>query len=125
MNSEKEKTIIIRGINSSIVSTIDQEAKRQKLSRNDYLKLAIETIAENIEVKKAATVLAIPLQDLSSQLNLLTNALNENTGIMNEHLEGIDGRLNNLEADQDTILTKTNQTLNEITVVRGQLRNKY
>lgn len=125
MNSREEKVIIVRGLNIETVTTIDQEAKRQKLSRNDYLKLVIETVAENIDSQTAANILAIPLQELTSQINLLTKALNENTGIMNEHLEKFDDQFNNLEAVQDSILTKTNETLNEVTVVKSQLRKHY
>ena len=55
------------------------------MSRNALLVLVIETFAKNVQAVDATEILALPLQDVTQQLNQLTFAIsNSNHNISND-----------------------------------------
>lgn len=79
------KIIQVEGLDDTIIEVLNREAQKNSLSRNALLVLVIETFAQNVEMVESAEKLALPLQDVTQQLNQLTHAItNSNYNISND-----------------------------------------
>ncbi|MFH7316252.1 hypothetical protein ACHWP0_07655 [Weissella cibaria] len=79
------KIIQVDGLDDEIIKILNREAQKNSLSRNALLVLVIETFAQNVEMVESAENLALPLQDVTQQLNQLTHAIsNSNYNISHD-----------------------------------------
>lgn len=76
------KIIQVDGLTNHDIDVLNDEAARNKVSRNSLLLLVIETFVKNVELSNATDILNEPLQDVTKQLNKLTEAVtNSNRGV--------------------------------------------
>lgn len=79
------KIIQVEGLSEEVIQILNGEAEKNGLSRNALLVLVIETFAKNVQAVDATEILALPLQDVTQQLNQLTFAIsNSNHNISND-----------------------------------------
>ncbi|UOX37937.1 hypothetical protein [Weissella cibaria] len=79
------KIIQVEGLSEEVIPILNGEAEKNGLSRNALLVLVIETFAKNVQAVDATEILALPLQDVTQQLNQLTFAIsNSNHNISND-----------------------------------------
>lgn len=79
------KLIQVEGLSEEVIQILNGEAEKNGLSRNALLVLVIETFAKNVQAVDATEILALPLQDVTQQLNQLTFAIsNSNHNISND-----------------------------------------
>lgn len=64
---------VLRNLSDHTLKVLDEEAARNKISRNSLLQIVIENFADNIEQDNATEILLEPLQDVTKQLNTLTH----------------------------------------------------
>ena len=79
------KIIQVEGLSEEVIQILNGEAEKNGLSRNALLVLVIETFAKNVQAVDATEILALPLQDVTQQLNQLTFAIsNSDHNISND-----------------------------------------
>ena len=79
------KIIQVEGLSEEVIQILNGEAEKNGLLRNALMVLVIETFAKNVQAVDATEILALPLQDVTQQLNQLTFAIsNSNHNISND-----------------------------------------
>ena len=74
--------ICIRGINESVIKSLDQAAGKRDISREEYLRQCLERIAyddralENRDVQQLQKLTSC-IQQQQNQLNILTDSIKE------------------------------------------------
>ena len=82
---QDEKEFLVRHIKTEDLDVIDREAERNGLTRTALVQIILETFVKNVQSVDAAAILALPLQDVTQQLNQLTFAIsNSNHNISND-----------------------------------------
>jgi len=71
------KIIQIEGLSDHGIEVLNQESERNKISRNSLLMLIVETFIQNVELQNATEILSEPLEDVTKQLNKLTQAVTD------------------------------------------------
>ena len=74
-----EENILVRKIDSKVLQIIDEEAKKNSMSRNQLLQNVLAEFAKDVEQKRATKNLIEPLEDVKNQINLLRTALDHST----------------------------------------------
>ena len=74
-----EENILVRKIDSKVLQIIDEEAKKNSMSRNQLVQNVLAEFAKDVEQKQATKNLIEPLEDVKNQINLLRTALDHST----------------------------------------------
>lgn len=114
MVNNSETKITIRNIPQKTIQIIDEEAQKNKISRNSLLQIIIENFAENAEQNNATKLLSGPLEDVVNQLNVLTKTMNNSTKVAGDDIQAI--------SDQ---LTQLNFTMGKFVSINKQLLEKF
>ena len=69
--------ICIRGINESVIKSLDQAAGKRDISREEYLRQCLERIAYDDRYVQQLQKLTSCIQQQQNQLNILTDSIKE------------------------------------------------
>ena len=87
---------VLRNISDHTLKILDEEAARNKISRNALLQIIIDNFVQNLEQANATEILLEPLQDVTKQLNTLTHATTESQHAISKDLMTLNDSINRM-----------------------------
>jgi len=103
------KIIQVEGLSEEVIQILNGEAEKNGFSRNALLVLIIETFAKNVQAVDATEILALPLQDVTQQLNQLTFAISNSNHNISQDFNALKDAVqkNSLIVAEQTQMFKT------------------
>ncbi|GEP73758.1 hypothetical protein AB0X56_06715 [Weissella paramesenteroides] len=87
---------VLRNISDHTLKILDEEAARNKISRNALLQIIIDNFVQNLEQANATEILLEPLQDVTKQLNTLTHVTTESQHAISKDLVTLNDSINRM-----------------------------
>lgn len=87
---------VLRNISDHTLKILDEEAARNKISRNALLQIIIDNFVQNLEQANATDILLEPLQDVTKQLNTLTHVTTESQHAISKDLVTLNDSINRM-----------------------------
>lgn len=87
---------VLRNISDHTLKILDEEAARNKISRNALLQIIIDNFVQNLEQANATEILLEPLQDVTKQLNTLTHVTTESQHAISKDLMTLNDSINRM-----------------------------
>lgn len=87
---------VLRNISDHTLKVLDEEAVRNKISRNALLQIIIDNFVQNLEQANATDILLEPLQDVTKQLNTLTHVTTESQHAISKDLMTLNDSINRM-----------------------------
>lgn len=87
---------VLRNISDHTLKILDEEAARNKISRNALLQIIIDNFVQNLEQANATEILLEPLQDVTKQLNTLTHVTTASQHAISKDLVTLNDSINRM-----------------------------